>query len=125
VPGYAAVKTVAGAFDVNVNPIQAIFGYKPILSTGPALPSIAAGSSSGYWMYAQSAFGAAGGEARLDRLQGLASRTFSGAENAAKYGSEIKALQGLSKAALFAGRVTGVLSAISSGYDIYNCWAGN
>ncbi len=127
VPGYAAVKTVAGAFDVNLNPVQALFGDKPLLSAGPTIPSAAAGTPSVYWFYRQSVFGGAGGQARLDCLQDHASRTFSGAQDAAKYGSGsgIDALQGLSKAASFAGRVTGVLSAVSAGYDVYLCWAGN
>lgn len=125
VPGYAAAKTVLGAFDVSVNPVQAALGYKPLISAGPTIPSAAAGASSGYWLYKQSVFAAAGGQARLDRLTDLTSRTFSGAANTAKYGSELSSLQGLAKVANFAGRATGVLSAVSAGYDIYTCWAGN
>ena len=124
VPGHAAAKTLLGAFDVSVNPIQAALGYKPLISADPTIPSFAAGSSSGYWLYQQSVFAAAGGQARLDRLIDLTSRKFSGAANAAKYATELSSLQSLAKAANFAGRVTGVLSAVSAGYDVYTCWAG-
>jgi RHS repeat-associated protein len=122
IPGAAAVKTGLGLFDVTFNPVQSLLGYKPVLSAGPTIPSILAGISSGYWIYGQAVFSAAGGQARLDRLQDLASRTFSGAENAKKYGSKINELERLSKAVSVERNVTTVLSGFSAAYDAYVCW---
>jgi hypothetical protein len=124
VPGYAAVKAAAGALDITFNPVEFILGYRPLLSADPTIPSIAAGASSANWFYKQYVFGEAGGQARLERLQDLASRTFSGAKNAAKYGGKIDELQRLSKAVSRAQRSTTALSVVSAGYDVYTCLGG-
>ena len=52
------------------------------------------------------------------------SRAFSGAANAAKYGPEISYLNGLKGTATFAGRLTGVLNALSLANDVSDCLAG-
>jgi hypothetical protein len=124
VPGAALAKVVTGYLDVNINPVQWALGYTPLLSSAPTIPSVAAGTSSAIWLYRNEVFKQAGGQGALDRLQGLASRTFSGAENAAKYGSKIAELQRLSTAVSVAARVTGVFSAVSAGYDVYMCLGG-
>jgi hypothetical protein len=122
VPGGAAVKTVASYFDVNLNPVQGFLGYKPYVSIGPTIPSILAGFSSANWLYREEVLAGAQGE--IDRLQELVSRKFSGAENAAKYASKIARLEGIKQAASVAAKVTGALSFVSAGYDIYMCLYG-
>jgi RHS repeat-associated protein len=119
VPGYGLLKEVALLANFNIRPFSMAARISPPATAGHTAPSAAAAIASGYWLYRDSMVN----WDDLNKLRDWTSRTNSGGENMLKYGARLSSLEKLASAAKFASRVTVGLSAISSAYDVYKCWA--
>jgi hypothetical protein len=85
---------------------------------------VSAGFASGYSIYADASYEAAGGAFELSRTAELIGRTSFGLRSSSGQAgllSKLANLSSLESAASFARGLGGVTSVISAGFDIYNC----
>ena len=73
-PGYNALKLAGTLAGVNFNFVQNGLGYGNFITAGPSPLQTLAGAASGYQLYAQASYEAAGGSFALVRYTDLASR---------------------------------------------------
>jgi len=125
IPGYNALKLGATLLGVSLNPFQNVVDHSPAITTGPTPIWTLAGVASGYSLYGNASFDAAGGAAGLARLADLTSRVGFPLKSEAAQAELLGKLGNLSKlanAASTAGTVANLLNAAGTAYDIYNCW---